>query len=241
MGMTGQRKINTEAGGRGKNIGAVRQENSGLMAREVCSEASEGGIRIEPSGPILPAIVQTDEMERRAGNGKMDDLVPQQRNMRVVGQAGRNRVCSRISIMVAKAGKDPVPRVECVQIGEEVRDIRRIGVQDIAGQKNEVRLQLVDSLHIGFEFLCGEIRPNVEITDMRNFEVRTRGWPMGQGEVYLRQVELALASKVAIDEKAGHENETHARKELEAQGQHGLNRQVEVCKGQKEAAYGDEE
>ena len=54
-------------------------------------------------------------------------------------------------------------------------------------------------------------------------------------------MELALTSKVAIDEKTGNEHEAHARKELKAQCQHGLNRQVQFCKGGEEAAYGDEE
>jgi len=64
---------------------------------------------------------------------------------------------------------------------------------------------------------------------------------MGKREFSLGDTELALAPKVAIDEKAGNENETHARKELKAQCQHGLNREVEFGKGKKEAACGDEE
>ncbi len=201
----------------------------------------EGGIRVESSGPILAAVVQADEMECRAGNSKTDDLVPQQRNMGIVREAGRNSLCSRISIMVAKAGKDPVPGVERVQIREEVRDIRRIGIEYIAGQENEVWPELIDPLHIGFEFLGGEIRPDMEITDMRNGYVRTCGGPMGKGEFYPGYAELALASKVAIDEKAGNEHEAHTGKELKALCQHGLHRQVQFCKGEEEAAYGDEE
>ena len=210
------------------------------MARNVCSKLGESGIRIEPAGPILPAVVQTDEMERCAGNGKLDDLVSQKRNMGIVCQTDRNLVRSCIAIMVPKAGKDSVPGVEVVQIGEEVWDTGRIGVQDIAGQENEVWLELIDFLHIGFEFLRGQIRPNVEITDLRNCDARTCGWPMGKGEFEFGYVELALATKVAIDEEAGNENETPARKELKAQRQRGLNRQVEFGKGEEEAACGDE-
>ena len=110
------------------------------MARNVCSETGEGGIRIKPAGPILAAVIQTDEMEGCAGNGKMGDLVSQKRHMGIVCQTGRNRVRSRIAIMVSKTGKDPVPGVESVQIWEEVRDIGRVGVEDIAGQENEVWL-----------------------------------------------------------------------------------------------------
>jgi len=47
---------------------------------------------------------------------------------------------------------------------------------------------------------------------------------MGKGEFPLGYAELALAPKVAIDEKAGNENETHTRKKLKTQRQHGLNR-----------------
>ena len=201
----------------------------------------EGGIRVESSGPILPAVVQADEMECRAGNSKTDDLVPQQRNMGIVCEAGRNSLRSRISIMVAKAGKDSVPGVERVQVREEVRDIRRIGIEYIAGQENEVWPELIDPLHIGFEFLGGEIRPDMEITDMCDCEMRTCGWPMGKGEFYSGYAELALAAKVAIDEKAGNEHEAHTGKELKALCQHGLHRQVQFCKGEEEAAYGDEE
>jgi len=201
----------------------------------------EGSIRIEPAGPILPAVVQTDEVERCVGNGKMADLILQKRNMGVVCQASRNRLRSRISIMIAKTGKDPVPGVERVQIREEVRDIRRIGIKYIAGQENEVWPEFIDPLYIGFEFLGGEIRPDMEITDMGDCEVRACGRPMGKGEFDLGYVELALTAKVAIDEKTGNEHETHTRKELKAPCQHGLNRQVEFGKGEEEAAYGDEE
>ena len=139
----------------------------------------EGGIRVEASGPILAAVVQADEMECRAGNSKTDDLVSQQRNMGIVREAGRNSLRSRISIMVAKTGKDAVPSVERVQIRKEVRDIRRIGIEYIAGQENEVWPEFIDPLYIGFEFLGGEIRPDMEITDMCDCEMRTCGWPMG--------------------------------------------------------------
>ena len=128
----------------------------------------EDGIRVEPSGPILAAVVQADEMERCPGNGKLDDLVPQQRNMGMVCQASRNSLRSRVAVMVTQAGKDAVPSVERVQIRKEVRDMGGIGVEYIAGQENEVWPELIDPLHIGFEFLCGEIRPDMEITDMRN-------------------------------------------------------------------------
>ena len=185
----------------------------------------EGSIRIEPAGPILPTVVQTDEVERCVGNGKMADLILQKRNMGIVCQASRNRLRSRILIMVAKTGKDPVPGVERVQIREEVRDIRRVGIEYIAGQENEVWPEFIDPLYIGFEFLCGEIRPDMEITDMCDCEVRACGRPMGKGEFDLGYVELALTSKVAIDEKTGNEYETHTRKELKAPCQHGLNRQ----------------
>ena len=128
----------------------------------------EDGIRVEPSGPILAAVVQTDEMERCTGNGKLDDLVPQQRNMGMVCQASRNSLRSRVAVMVTQAGKDAVPSVERVQIRKEVRDMGGIGIEYIAGQENEVWPELIDPLHIGFEFLWGEIRPDMEITDMRN-------------------------------------------------------------------------
>ncbi len=128
----------------------------------------EDGIRVEPSGPILAAVVQADEMERCTGNGKLDDLVPQQRNMGMVCQASRNSLRSRVAVMVTQAGKDAVPSVERVQIRKEVRDMGGIGIEYIAGQENEVWPELIDPLHIGFEFLWGEIRPDMEITDMRN-------------------------------------------------------------------------
>ncbi len=211
------------------------------MARNARSEVGEGSIRVEPAGPILPAVVQTDEVERCVGNGKMADLILQKRNVGIVCQASRNSLRSRISIMVAKTGKDAVPGVERVQIREEVWNIGRIGIEYITGQENEVWPECIDPLYIGFEFLCGEIRPDMEITDMCDCEMRACSRPMGQGEFDLGYVELALTSKVAIDEKTGNEHETHARKELKAQCQHGLNRQVEFCKGEEEAAYGDEE
>ena len=102
-------------------------------------------------------------------------------------------------------------------------------------------MQIIDFLHIGFEFLRGQIRPDVEIADLRNCDARTCGWPVGKGEFEFGYVELALATKVAIDEEAGNEKETHAGKELKAQGQCGLNGQVEFGKGKKEAAYGNED
>ncbi len=133
MGMAGQGEINTEIGGHGKNVGAMRQQNGGFVARNACSETGEGRVRIKSAGPILSAVIQTDEMECCAGNGKMSDLVPQKRNMRIMLQASFNRMRSCIVVMVPKAGKDPVSRVECVQVRKEVWNMRRIGVQNIAG------------------------------------------------------------------------------------------------------------
>ena len=81
----------------------------------------------------------------------------------------------------------------------------------------------------------------MEIADLRNGDVRARGRPMGKGEFSLGYAELALTPKVAIDEKADNENETHAGKELKAQCQRRLNRQAEFHKRKKEAAYANEE
>ncbi len=102
-------------------------------------------------------------------------------------------------------------------------------------------MELIDFPYVSFELLRGEIRPDMEITDLCDGHGRTCRRPMGKGECGLGYAELALAPKVAIDEQTGHENKAHARKELKAQCQGGLNRQMEFGKGEKESADGDEE
>ncbi len=181
MGVARQDEIQAQLDRLGKQVGAMREKNTGLPGRQRDCEFVEDRVFQQAPGPVLATIIETNQVQ--TGPANIHYRAPVAQNLEV-GQGvkgGSHGIGAGRSIMIAKYGVNPMASVETTQCGKSLRGMLK-AIGDVTCNTQKVGLKSVYDRNVTADAFSRHEAPEVDITQLHQAQALESSSQVGNSD-----------------------------------------------------------